>query len=105
VGGFGFVILIVIFGLVWFLLLMPARRRRMAHMAMQDSIEVGDEIITAGGLHAEVTAIDGDLVWIEIASGVVARLDRRAVAAVAREIEVEAENGVEPPSEDLPPAS
>jgi preprotein translocase subunit YajC len=104
VGGFGFLILIVIFGLVWFLLLVPARRRRTAHIAMQDSIEVGDEIITAGGLHAYVTAIDGDLVWIEIADGVVAKLDRRAVAAVARDVDVEVEKEQETPSEDLPPA-
>jgi preprotein translocase subunit YajC len=85
----GFVILIVVFGAAWLLFVMPARRRKMSHAAMQDSIAVGDEIITAGGLHGIVKAFEDDTVKVEIATGVVATLDRRAVAAVAREVEVE----------------
>jgi preprotein translocase subunit YajC len=63
----------------------------MSHAAMQDSIAVGDEIITAGGLHGTVKALEDDTLKVEIATGVVATLDRRAVAAVAREVEVEVE--------------
>ena len=87
----GFLILIVLFGAAWLLFILPARRRKMSHAAMQDSIAVGDEIITAGGLHGTVKAIEDDTVKVEIATGVVATLDRRAVAAVAREVEVEVE--------------
>jgi len=97
VGPFGFLILILVLAAIWMLLVLPARRRRMSHVAMQDSIEVGDEIITAGGMHATVVEFeDDDVVRVEIADGVVARLDRRAVAAVAREIEVEVEPGEQP---------
>jgi preprotein translocase subunit YajC len=85
----GFVILIVLFGAAWLLFVLPARRRKMSHAAMQDSIAVGDAIITAGGLHGTVKAFEDDTVKVEIATGVVATLDRRAVAAVAREVEVE----------------
>ena len=85
----GFLILIVVFGAAWLLFVMPARRRKMSHAAMQDSIAVGDEIITAGGLHGTVKAFEDDMVKVEIATGVVATLDRRAVAAFAREVEVE----------------
>ena len=87
----GFLILIVLFGAAWLLFILPARRRKMSHAAMQDSIATGDEIITAGGLHGTVKAIEDDTVKVEIATGVVATLDRRAVAAVAREVEVEVE--------------
>jgi preprotein translocase subunit YajC len=90
----GFLILIVLFGAAWLLFVLPARRRRMSHSAMQDSIEPGDEIITAGGLHGSVKTLGEDTLELEIAPGVVATLDRRAVAAVAREVEVEVE--VEP---------
>lgn len=93
----GFLILIVVFGAAWLLFVLPARRRKMSHAAMQDSISVGDEIITAGGLHGRVTAFEDDTVQLEIAAGVVATLDRRAVAAVARDVEVEVEP--EPPPE------
>jgi preprotein translocase subunit YajC len=85
----GFLILIVVFGAAWLLFVLPARRRKVSHAAMQDSIGVGDEIITAGGLHGTVKAFEDDTVKVEIAAGVVVTLDRRAVAAVAREVEVE----------------
>jgi preprotein translocase subunit YajC len=87
----GFLILIVILGAVWALLVLPSRRRRAAHAAMQDSVDVGDEIITAGGLHGVVKEIEDDTARIELAPGVVATLDRRAIAAVARELDVEVE--------------
>jgi preprotein translocase subunit YajC len=93
----GFLILIVVFGAAWLLFVMPARRRKMSHAQMQDSVAVGDEIITAGGLHGAVKAFEDDTVKVEIATGVVVTLDRRAVAAVAREVEVEVER-------ELPPA-
>ncbi len=56
---------------------------------MQDDVIVGDEIITAGGMHAIVKEAGESELRIEIAPGVVVTLDRRAVAAVAQEIEVE----------------
>jgi preprotein translocase subunit YajC len=85
----GFLILIIVFGAAWLLFVMPARRRKMSHAAMQNAVGPGDEIISAGGLHGTVKALEDDTVKVEIATGVVVTLDRRAVAAVAREVEVE----------------
>ena len=87
----GFLILILVFGVAWFLFVLPARRRRSSHAAMQDSLEAGDEVITAGGLHGTIRALEASTLKVEIAPGVVATLDRRAVAAVARDVEVESE--------------
>jgi preprotein translocase subunit YajC len=92
-------IIIILFGAVWVIFLMPARRRRFAHAAMQDGIEAGDEIITAGGIHGVVKEIADDVAKVEIAPGVVVTLDRRAIAAVATEVEVEPEPAPEIPAE------
>src|SRR5439155_10586191 len=82
----GTLIVIAVFvALGWFLLAVPQRRRTRAHAAMQDSLEVGNEIITAGGLHAVVLELGERELKVEIAPNVVATLDRRAVAAVAEE--------------------
>ena len=35
----GFLILILIFGAVWLLFVLPARRRRASHSAMQETID------------------------------------------------------------------
>jgi preprotein translocase subunit YajC len=76
---------------LYLLFALPARRRQRAHAAMQDDVIEGDEIITAGGLHAIVREAAGKELRVEIAPGIVVTLDRRAVAAVAQEIEVAAD--------------
>ncbi len=60
---------------------------------MQDDVAIGDEIITAGGIHAVVREVDEDELRIEIAPGVLVTLDRRAVAAVAQELQPGADQG------------
>ena len=81
--NFGFfIVLAVLFAVMWLLLIRPQRRRTQAQLAMQDRLRKGEEIITAGGLHATVQSIEDDVLEVEVAPGVVVRLDRRAVAAV-----------------------
>jgi preprotein translocase subunit YajC len=92
----GFLILLVILVAAWLLIVVPTKRRRRSHEAMQESVDLGDEIITAGGLHGFVREIGDETLKVEIAPNVIATLDRRAVAAVAREIEVEVEPEPEP---------
>ncbi len=101
----GFIIILILFAAIWLLFVMPARRRRTQHTAMQDSVDVGNEIITAGGLHGTVTAMGDDVVDVEVAPSVVVRLDRRAIAAVATETEEpEALDEAEEPAEADPEA-
>ena len=99
----GFLILLIILGAVWLLFVVPARRRRRSHEDMQDEIELGDEIITAGGLHAIVRSIEDDVLEIELAPNTIVRLDRRAVAAVASEPEADAEPELAHPEQPIPP--
>jgi len=74
-------VLVALFGLMWFLLIRPQRRRATEQLAMQEQLRVGEEILTAGGIHGTVKAIEGDIVHVEIAPGTLVRVDRRAVAA------------------------
>lgn len=85
------IVILVLVALAWVLIAVPARRRQRSHAAMQDGVVVGDEIITAGGVHGVVREAADDRLRVEIASGVVVTLDRRAVAAVAVEVPGEAE--------------
>jgi preprotein translocase subunit YajC len=88
------VVIAVLLALGWVFLALPVRRRQRSHQAMQDDVGIGDEIITAGGIHAVVREVDEDELRIEIAPQVLVTLDRRAVAAVAQELpEPEADQG------------
>jgi preprotein translocase subunit YajC len=101
-GGF-LIVIVVLFFLLWLLLVRPQRKRSEQQLTMQDSLRKGDEIITAGGLHGTVVAIEDDVLEVEIARNTVVRLDRRAVAAIVSPEEAEEEVEEEP--EALPQKS
>ena len=85
------IILAAVFAVMWLLLIRPQRRKQLEQSRMQDAIEVGDDVLTAGGIHGTVREMEGEIVHVEIAPGTTVRLDRRAVAAIAQEPEPEPE--------------
>jgi len=97
------IIIVVLFAAMWLFLVRPQRRRQLEQAQLQDSLEPGDEILTAGGIHGTVREIEDELVHVEIAPGTVVRLDRRAVATVVQEPEPDAQN--EPGPADPPAGS
>ena len=85
------IVIIALFAALWLFLIRPQRRRQVEQARMQDALAEGDEILTAGGVYGTVRAIEDEVVQVEIAPGTIIRLDRRAVATVVQEPELEAE--------------
>ncbi|HYY64502.1 MAG TPA: preprotein translocase subunit YajC [Gaiellaceae bacterium] len=81
--------IVALFVLLWLLVLRPQRRRQMDQLRMQDTLHVGDEVITAGGIRGYIRQLDEEVLNVEIAPDVQVRLDRRAVAAVVSQEEDE----------------
>ncbi len=77
--------IVALFALLWLFVLRPQRRRSTEQLQMQDTLRVGDEVITAGGIRGYVRQLDEEVLEVEIAPEVVVRLDRRAVAAIVQE--------------------
>jgi len=84
----------------YLLLIRPSQRRSRSHAAMQDGIETGDEVITAGGIHGLVKEAGESELRLEIAPDVIVTVDRRAVAAVAEFEEPEEPDEDEEPEEE-----
>ena len=93
------IVLVLLFALLWFVLIRPQRQRQMQQQRLLSTIEVGDEVLTVGGLYGIVQGIDeeDDLI-VEIAEGVHVRIARRAVGGVVKpeddEDELDAEDEV-----------
>jgi preprotein translocase subunit YajC len=93
-GGLGFLIVLVgLFAIMWIFLIRPQRRRRTAQSDLLSQIEVGDEIVTVGGVYGTVRSVADDELTVEIAPGTNVRLDRRAVAAIVPDDEPTQEHG------------
>ena len=69
----------------YFLIVRPQRSQRARARDMQRSIDVGDRVVTIGGLYGEVLSIDDDEVQLEAAPGVTLRFARRAIAGKVAE--------------------
>jgi preprotein translocase subunit YajC len=100
-----YIFVLALLALVWFMLIRPQRRRQQEAQRLLETISVGKEIVTAGGLFGTVTAVDGDEVRVEIADGVEVRLAKRAVAGVVSEDEGPDDEPEEEPAATLPPDS
>jgi preprotein translocase subunit YajC len=84
----------------FFLIVRPRRRQIAARQALASSLELGDDVITAGGIYGTVRAIDDAAIMLEIADGVVIRVAREAILGRPRG----AADGVGAPGADAEPA-
>lgn len=82
-GALGLLVpLVLMGGLFYFLLIRPQQRKARAQRDLISSVEVGDEIMTAGGIIGTVTDIDEeeDVLSVEIAPNTTVRVVKRAVS-------------------------
>jgi len=78
----GYVFILVLLLLIWFMLIRPQRRRQVEQQRMINSLDVGKEVVTAGGLYGTVTGLEDDEVRIRIAPEVEVKVAKRAIAGV-----------------------
>jgi preprotein translocase subunit YajC len=69
----------------WFFLIRPQRNARRRATEVASSLEVGDEVVTIGGLYGFIVTIDDREVELDVAEGVTLRFARRAIAGKAPE--------------------
>jgi preprotein translocase subunit YajC len=78
-----FLILIAFFAVMYLLLIRPQQKRQRQHQRMIRSVTVGDDVVTAGGLHGTVAALDDDTMDLTVsADGTVLRFQRSSLARV-----------------------
>ncbi|HEU4448493.1 MAG TPA: preprotein translocase subunit YajC [Gaiellaceae bacterium] len=77
-----FIFFLVVLVFMYLLLIRPQRQQAKRHQEMLQNLSVGDEVVTAGGIYGEVTAIDDERVQLEIDADVRIAVARRAIASM-----------------------
>ena len=67
---------------MWFFIIRPAQKRQKATANMQSELRRGDRIVTIGGLHGLVDAVDDATIYITVADGTRMQFVRQAIARV-----------------------
>ncbi len=74
------IFLALMVGVFYFLIIRPQRRRSRQQEELAQSLEIGHEVRTVGGIHGKVVRLDEDSVVLRIEEGQV-RVSRRAIGA------------------------
>ncbi len=82
-GGFDWTLIIflaLMFGLFYFLMVRPQRRRQKEHQKLVEELKRGDKVITAGGIYGVIESTSEDSIVIRVESGTTMRVARGSVA-------------------------
>ena len=74
--------LLLMFLLMWLFIIRPAQKRQKTTANMQSELRRGDRIVTIGGLHGTVDAVDDVTIYITVADGTRMQFERQAIARV-----------------------
>ncbi len=80
-----FLPIILIFVIFYFLLIRPQQKRTKEHRALLDSLKVGDNVLTSGGIYGRVTGLRENIVTIEISDKVRVKVNRGNIAGVEKQ--------------------
>lgn len=81
--------LLLVFGIFYFLLLAPMRKRQKALQKLVEELKRGDRVVTNGGLMGEVAAVEERVVHLKIADNVKVRVVKSAIAGLEGSPEAE----------------
>lgn len=75
--------LVLMFGVMYFLMIRPQKKKEKAVKAMLDALKVGDRVCTIGGIYGTVTGVKDDQVIIAVgAQKTVMNMARWAIKSV-----------------------
>jgi len=74
--------LVLIFAVFYFLLIRPQNKRQKEHRELVANLNVGDEVVTAGGVLGKVTEIKDQFLHVQVADGIELKVQRHTIGAV-----------------------
>ena len=79
----GFLPIILIFGIFYFLLFLPMQKQRKKTQEMLSTLENGQNVLTSGGIVGTVVAIEGEMVILRVKpDGIKLQIARSAISNV-----------------------
>ena len=84
------ILMLIIFGIMYFLLIRPQQKKLKEHQAMLGALRRGDQIVTQGGIIGKVVKVkedDSNEVEVEISKGVNVRVMKHTINQVLNKTE------------------
>ncbi len=78
-GLIGFLPIVLMFVLLYFLMIRPQMKRQKEQKLMIDALQKGDEVVTAGGIAGKITKLGDAYLTLEVASETEISVQKTAV--------------------------
>ncbi len=75
------IMMIAIFAIMYFFMIRPQNKKQKEIMNFRKNLEVGQSIVTAGGIYGKIKELEDNIVVLEIAPNVKIRIDRNSIFA------------------------
>ncbi len=62
----GILMMVVLFGLMYFMMIRPQKKKDKQIKEMRDSLAIGDDVITIGGIHGKIVKVNDEIVTLEM---------------------------------------
>ncbi len=76
------IMMVLMFAAFYFLLIRPQQKKQKAHTALVSGLQVGDEILTAGGILAKVSAVSEHYAIVQISDSTEIKIQKSSVSMV-----------------------
>ena len=80
-GGIQMIVMLVgLFAIVYFFMIRPQNKKQKEIQKVRNALEVGQDVITIGGIHGTIKRIeDNDIITLSVSTGVEIKFDRSAI--------------------------
>jgi len=83
----GILMMVLIFVVFYFFMIRPQSKRQKEIKKQREAMQVGDKVVTSGGIYGKVKELKDTTVIIEIAENVRIKVDKNSVFATAEDIQ------------------
>ena len=75
------IMMVALFAIVYFFMIRPQNKKQKEIQKFRDALQIGDEVITIGGIHGTVKHIDAErqVITLKVATGVEINFDKSAI--------------------------
>ncbi|MCI7007563.1 MAG: preprotein translocase subunit YajC [Parabacteroides sp.] len=81
----GIVMMVVIVAIFYFFMIRPQQKKQKEIQKAREALKTGDKVITAGGIYGRIREIGDIYMMIEVANGVIIRVDKTSIFASAED--------------------
>ena len=95
-GGSGssmIIMMLLIVVIFYFFMIRPQSKRQKEIRKFRESMQSGDKVVTAGGIHGRIKEVKDDCIILEIAENVRIKIDKASIFASAADSQQQAQAG------------